>query len=220
MNVKKYYKKINTQVNDKFMFPLELDINSCREFPDDKTTDESIYLLKAIIVHRGNAHSGHYYTYIRDELNEGNWDLQTGEKYAEQPKLIEKKKSEEKQEANEEQKINSAKKEESSASKKGKKGGKKGNRKNSNKKQLKKEEPELNFDECDHPLEYNDKDLSTHWFEFNDTSVLPIPIGRLQKQFGNSNESAYMLVYKQKTMCENAKNMKISLPQYWHESIL
>ena len=32
-----------------------------------------LYQLHAIIMHRGNAYSGHYFAYIRDCLEEGNW---------------------------------------------------------------------------------------------------------------------------------------------------
>ena len=34
-----------------------------------------MYELKAVIVHRGSAYGGHYFTYARDEMMEGGWNL-------------------------------------------------------------------------------------------------------------------------------------------------
>lgn len=34
-----------------------------------------LYLLSTVIMHKGSAFSGHYFAYIRDNLNEGNWNL-------------------------------------------------------------------------------------------------------------------------------------------------
>ena len=35
-----------------------------------------IYELKSIVIHRGGAYGGHYFAYIKDDLKEGNWNLQ------------------------------------------------------------------------------------------------------------------------------------------------
>ena len=32
------------------------------------SNDELIYELKSIVIHRGGAHGGHYYAYIKDDL--------------------------------------------------------------------------------------------------------------------------------------------------------
>lgn len=57
----------------------------------------------------------------------------------------------------------------------------------------------MNFDFCDHPIEYENKKLSKKWFVFDDTSIGPINVGKLQKQF-KSNESAYILFYMKKNL--------------------
>lgn len=36
-------------------------------------------------MHRGTAHGGHYFTYVRDELGEGDWNLKVPEKYEDEP---------------------------------------------------------------------------------------------------------------------------------------
>ncbi len=60
----------------------------------------------------------------------------------------------------------------------------------------------LNFDECDHPLTYANKNIAEKWFDFNDTSISPIRVGRIQKQF-QSSESAYILFYMKKNLTVN-----------------
>ena len=43
-------------------------------------------------------------------------------------------------------------------------------------------------------IEYTNKDLANNWYEFNDSVITPINVGRLQKVF-KSKTSAYMLFY-------------------------
>lgn len=40
-----------------------------------KKNVSNLYQLFAVIMHRGSAHSGHYFAYIRDTLEEGDWEL-------------------------------------------------------------------------------------------------------------------------------------------------
>ena len=40
---------------------------------DDSATLDNTYELFAIIMHRGTAHSGHYFAYIKDYQGEGSW---------------------------------------------------------------------------------------------------------------------------------------------------
>ena len=56
--------------------------------------EEMIYELKSIVIHRGSAYGGHYYAYIRDDLNEGNWNLEKQETYDNKPVEVKKKKFE------------------------------------------------------------------------------------------------------------------------------
>lgn len=67
------------KINDRFEFPLSLDLypfsSECLGdvLPTDRR-DRSYYLykLKGIVVHSGNADSGHYYSFIQDRTN-NNW---------------------------------------------------------------------------------------------------------------------------------------------------
>ena len=52
------------KVNDRFEYPLELNV---ADFLDPEALEESentIYELKSIIIHRGGAYGGHYHAYI------------------------------------------------------------------------------------------------------------------------------------------------------------
>lgn len=54
----------------------------------EANSDKNIYELKAVIVHRGTAHGGHYFTYVRDEMGEGDWNLKEPEKYDQEPEEV------------------------------------------------------------------------------------------------------------------------------------
>lgn len=41
----------------------------------DCAYEDKLFLLQAVIMHRGSAHSGHYFAYIRDSMAEGKWDI-------------------------------------------------------------------------------------------------------------------------------------------------
>lgn len=65
-------------------------------------------------------------------------------------------------------------------------------------------------------LEYKDSSYLTNWYDFNDSTVTPIPGIDLSKQFGGSNETAYMLIYRKK---HSNPLSSLSIPSYWSESI-
>jgi len=63
------------KINDKFEFPLELDISQFADQDPDEISfkqisepDQCIYELKSIVIHRGGPYGGHYHAYIRDDL--------------------------------------------------------------------------------------------------------------------------------------------------------
>eukprot|EP01095_Lingulamoeba_sp_RSL-Kostka_P007525 TRINITY_DN2405_c0_g3_i1.p1 TRINITY_DN2405_c0_g3~~TRINITY_DN2405_c0_g3_i1.p1 ORF type:complete len:1115 (-),score=454.54 TRINITY_DN2405_c0_g3_i1:95-3439(-) len=57
------------KVNDRYEFPLDLDLSKYIEYDDDdEERPVPIYRLYAILVHRGDVHAGHYYAYIRPTL--------------------------------------------------------------------------------------------------------------------------------------------------------
>ena len=64
-------------MNDRFEYPLELDMSPyvSDELRTTKSKEDLQYELKSIVVHRGGAHGGHYFAYIKDDLKEGKWYL-------------------------------------------------------------------------------------------------------------------------------------------------
>ena len=44
-------------------------------FINSNTFRDMIYKLHAVIMHRGSAYSGHYFAFIRDSEQEGNWEM-------------------------------------------------------------------------------------------------------------------------------------------------
>ena len=190
------------KVNDCFSFPLELDVTSFKELP--YSSPDNLYYLKCVIIHRGGAYGGHYHAYIRDELCEGEWSVSSPEKYAAEPKKEQKTVNLGLTKAMEE---NPTKRAAMKAEEKEQELTKKT------------QETELNYDECDFPLPYENKDLRKGWFDFDDESVNAIPFGRLQKQFGSLNENAYMLVYKQKKLTHKFSD-PMHIPECWVESVI
>ena len=61
----------NVKVNDRFEFPLVLDLAPYLAQPDQETTSPR-YLLHAVLVHSGDNHGGHYVVYINPTLD-GRW---------------------------------------------------------------------------------------------------------------------------------------------------
>jgi ubiquitin carboxyl-terminal hydrolase 40 len=191
-----YVNNERKKLNDRFEFPLELNIGVLLETPSESPDNE--YVLKAIIIHRGGAYGGHYHAYIHDELQEGNWDLPALDKFEQEPNMIKKVVNEaiqKKEEANplraliEKKSLNETK-----------------------------EETDYDFDKCDFPLPYQDKLFRAGWYDFNDTNVTAIPFGRLQQQFGHSNESAYILIYKRKSLKWKFDDPKV-IPLSWVDHI-
>jgi len=194
--------KDRKKINDNLEFPLELTITGFKEFPEEEEKD--LYELKAVIIHRGGAYGGHYHAYIRDELKEGNWKLKSPEKYASEAKAESKtinmglnKLMEQNPQVN----------------------AKMRNEEKNQELQKVKQEVEFNYDECDFPIPYTNKELRQGWLDFDDESVVEIPFGRIQKQFGSLNENAYMLVYKQKKLVPMFSDPML-VPECWVESIL
>jgi hypothetical protein len=101
------------KLNDKFEFPLEIDMREYLsqeilndlEFESSINRDEEfVYELYGIIVHRGTPYSGHYFSYIRDICDEGNWNLDEIKEYKKEPEVFDKDKEKEKDKNEEEQK--------------------------------------------------------------------------------------------------------------------
>ena len=82
------------KVNDRFEYPLELDMSKymSEEALKDLTKDDMAYELKSIVIHRGGAYGGHYWAYIKDDLQEGSWHLDKPAEFHDAPTEIKKKK--------------------------------------------------------------------------------------------------------------------------------
>ena len=159
----------------------------------------------------------------KEEENKAEENKKEEEKKEEEKKEEEKKEEENKEEEYKKEKENkeeeNKKNENSNQSKKGKKNknknknnqnqsnqsNKKSNKKNKKnqkeekekKEKDKEEEDERNytkFDNKPYPIPYKNKSLGENWYEFNDSIVTSIPLGRLQKSF-KGRASAYMLFY-------------------------
>ena len=197
------------KLNNRFEFPLELDMKEYCDFteknPEQINDNEYLYELYGVIVHSGTPFSGHYYSYIRDMTHQGKWKLD---------EVINDNKENNKKEIKEEKEQEENKNEEDiKGKKKGKKKNKNQNKKENNKEnKIKIEKINLNENEKDFPIPYENKSLKENWFEFNDTSVTSMPISRLEKVF-KGKASAYMLFYSKK---ENSKEKIeiLSAPEY------
>ena len=75
------------KINDPLKFNVEIDFSIYSENPQLYPTDlEKKYDLFAVLIHRGDAYGGHYHTYIRDTLKEGDWEVLMANIIAEQNK--------------------------------------------------------------------------------------------------------------------------------------
>ena len=220
------------KIGSKFEFPLEIDMS--KYLADDllqsevksNSTEDNLYELYAVIIHNGNPHRGHYFSYIRDFNHEGKWNLGELKQFQDEPERFDKKIVEEIKEKDKstggkqpkEKNNNRSKEKNVSKSAQSKlthsKADKEDNRKllSLNIIFLNNLDKSINFDECDHPIKYQNKKLSERWFEFNDSIIHPIRVGKLQKQF-QSSESAYSLFYMKK----NLNVTKCEVPGYLKE---
>ena len=191
------------KINDRFEFPLELDLTSFLDEEAFQSTkpDDARYELKAIVVHRGGPYGGHYYAYIKDDLGQGNWDLEIPQVFAAKPleKTVEPAKTPDEPEKKPEQT----------------------NKKKKNKQQKQPPQPkkisvELDYDLCDFPIAYSKQSLVQKWFEFNDSTVRPVMPGALQNTFGGNSDNAYMLIYRQVSLSLDCSS---EIPDYWRAEI-
>lgn len=91
---------------------------------------------------------------------------------------------------------------------------KKRNKKNKNKKPVR---VEVDMSKTDFPIPYSDARLVEDWYEFNDSHIKPIYPGHLEQMFGGDS-SAYMLVYRQRKLNQEA-NIFQEVPAYLGDPI-
>ena len=194
------------KLNNKFEFPLELNMKEFCDFSDKNieqlNDNDYLYELYGVIVHSGTPFSGHYYSYIRDMTSQGKWKLEEMTNINNNKNNININKKEEEEKNNEDIK----------GKNKGKKKNKKNKENKNDKENKEKQDNDINIkeneNEKDFPIPYENKSLKENWFEFNDTSVTSMPISRLEKVF-KGRASAYMLFYSKK---ENNKEKIEILP--------
>eukprot|EP00560_Eucampia_antarctica_P001872 CAMPEP_0197841648 /NCGR_PEP_ID=MMETSP1437-20131217/46301_1 /TAXON_ID=49252 ORGANISM="Eucampia antarctica, Strain CCMP1452" /NCGR_SAMPLE_ID=MMETSP1437 /ASSEMBLY_ACC=CAM_ASM_001096 /LENGTH=273 /DNA_ID=CAMNT_0043451439 /DNA_START=310 /DNA_END=1128 /DNA_ORIENTATION=- len=62
-----------SKINDKFSFPKELNLSSiCTDVSKDEI-QHTIFDLQSIVVHKGRYGSGHYYSYVRPDIQKNKW---------------------------------------------------------------------------------------------------------------------------------------------------
>ena len=79
------------KVNDRFQYPLELDLSAHLDPESIEIPENCVYELKSVIIHRGGAYGGHYHAYIQDELSEGSWHLEMPQEFKKEPEVVNKK---------------------------------------------------------------------------------------------------------------------------------
>ncbi len=57
------------KINDLFTFDMEYNFSHLLE--ENKIEQE--YELYGVLIHRGSAHGGHYFSYVRDVMQESDW---------------------------------------------------------------------------------------------------------------------------------------------------
>ena len=84
LHLKRFHFDWNTETTNKLnhavKFPLTLDLSSLVPTPDsddididNRNDDDCIYELQSVIIHVGEYHSGHYYSYVRPNIRTDDW---------------------------------------------------------------------------------------------------------------------------------------------------
>ena len=61
------------KLNDRYEFPLELDLRSFVHAPSGQPPSDCRYALHSVLVHSGGAGGGHYYAYVRPTCTGSDW---------------------------------------------------------------------------------------------------------------------------------------------------
>ncbi|XP_030962284.1 ubiquitin carboxyl-terminal hydrolase 12-like isoform X2 [Quercus lobata] len=73
LQLKRFMRDTMVKINDRYEFPLELDLdreNGKYLSPYADKTVRNLYILHSVLVHSGGVHGGHYYAYIRPTLSD------------------------------------------------------------------------------------------------------------------------------------------------------
>ena len=61
------------KLNDRYEFPLELDLSGFVHAPSGNPPPDGLYALHSVLVHSGGASGGHYYAYVRPTCAGADW---------------------------------------------------------------------------------------------------------------------------------------------------
>jgi ubiquitin carboxyl-terminal hydrolase 7 len=61
------------KLNDRLLFPVELNLSSISKSAETSETDSTIYDLQSVVVHVGKYGMGHYYSYVRPDPKSDVW---------------------------------------------------------------------------------------------------------------------------------------------------
>lgn len=62
-----------SKINDRCTFPFELDLSELTDHNRDEEEGDAIYDLQSIVIHKGEYGSGHYYSYVRPDIQTDKW---------------------------------------------------------------------------------------------------------------------------------------------------
>lgn len=63
------------KLNNFFSFNLEANFSHLLDDTEANADTAAEYELYGVLIHRGSAHAGHYFCYIRDIMQESNWKV-------------------------------------------------------------------------------------------------------------------------------------------------
>lgn len=75
------------------------------------------------------------------------------------------------------------------------------------------------YDKVEFPFKFKNEELKFHWFDFDDSTVRPIPHNRIQYQFGGTMENAYILIYRQRALGKSLDGIETKVPKYLQKDI-
>ncbi|EFA79650.1 peptidase C19 family protein [Heterostelium album PN500] len=202
-----YQRGSRVKITSQFEFPMELDMTpytsdySLHEKNPDTVPkpDEQLYELFAVLIHSGGAYGGHYHAYIKDITKQG--VIEINQPTTESTTVTTTTPVNSETTTTTTSTTNATETSESAAPQQ---------TTNSLETGAESQLPvEVKSNGQNHHAQKNNKSkknkidvphVYSGWFDFNDSTVTPIPDSYIAKQFGNKTESAYMLIYRSKDL--------------------
>ncbi|EGC32265.1 hypothetical protein DICPUDRAFT_95315 [Dictyostelium purpureum] len=179
------------KLHNRFEFPQDLDMkpyiiedNNSASGENEKENDGSLdYELFSVLIHSGGAFGGHYHSYIKDVLNIG------GKKEENIESTNNTNNDEPSSDSNITNNLTTESAESTTAT----------------------DDTAATESQGENGKDNSDDNKFSGWYDFNDSSVLPIKDSVVKKQFGGSDECAYMLIYRSKKLRNNLEIYDIPL---------